>query len=162
MGAARAGAPPGGPQGTRAVGSAGSLTLCGGRRRHRAWAARGSLAAGPPRSACQGSASRGSRGHGSGPIGGGISAAQKVARRGLLTTACLRGLVGGVPSSPPHPEIFLSVKTSRPLKAFSGRRLDSSVPDLGSPYPSKFWGVIKTRPWDLPRRRFKFLESEIR
>lgn len=104
-----------------------------------------------------------------GPVGGGISAAQKGAFGGLPTCLPLRAGCGGGPPLVPHlPRPFEceDVETRKPSLAG-----DSSEPDLGSLHTIKMFfvfcfsrgEVIKTRLWDLPPRTFKsLLESEIR
>lgn len=138
-------------------GSSSSLTLCGGGRRPRAWAARGSLAAGSPRSA-SGVSKSGFPEHGSGVRLGVVSPRRKKERAGgCAPPPASQGWLG-CPSSPPHPEVFLGVKTSEtPLKPSRAGDSAPLCPTETLPHPSKFW----TRPWDLPLRTFKSLESEI-
>lgn len=88
-----------------------------------------------------------------GPVGGGISGAQEGERGGCARPQPSQGWLRG-PTPIHFAEAFLGVKTSRPRK-------DSSERDLASLNFFKMlfggWRCNKTRPCDLPVRRFKLL-----
>lgn len=168
MDVVRAAAPPGESRGARAEGSSGSLTLCRGRWRHRAWTTWRVLGCRAPAERASGVSKRGPRGHGSGVRVEVVSPRRRKERAGGYARCLPRSASWGSPSCPSPPEAFLGVKTSRPESLLWPVTPLSRTQALRTPLKCCcccFGGgeVIKTRPWDLPPRTFKsLLENEIR